>query len=306
MKSCLSIQSHVTHGYVGNRAAVFPLQLRGWDIDVLNTVQLSNNTGYGSWTGTKATANEIWDIYKGLKEKKFDYNALLTGYVPSAEGLETIGEIGRDLKTRFPDAMWLLDPVMGDDGKLYVSENVIPVYKDILRRGGVTLITPNAFEAEILCDKRVVLNSKDSIKQALEILHNEYGVEHVVLSSCSLGDKLVTVGSTKGKSPFCFEYEALDSYFTGTGDLFAALMVDEFKECQGEEYPLKAGVANALGTVNSVLIKTMEHKIANGVSHHGIKGDPEAMKNAELQLIESRRVIMGVDETPKKFVPAEF
>jgi len=38
-KRVLSIQSHVAYGYVGGRAATFPLQLLGWDVDVVNTVQ---------------------------------------------------------------------------------------------------------------------------------------------------------------------------------------------------------------------------------------------------------------------------
>lgn len=29
----------------GNKAATFPLQLLGWDVDVVNTVQFSNHTG---------------------------------------------------------------------------------------------------------------------------------------------------------------------------------------------------------------------------------------------------------------------
>jgi pyridoxine kinase len=41
----LSIQSHVVHGYVGNRCATFPLQLLGWEVDQINTVQFSNHTG---------------------------------------------------------------------------------------------------------------------------------------------------------------------------------------------------------------------------------------------------------------------
>lgn len=41
----LSIQSHVVHGYVGNKAATFPLQLLGFEVDALNTVQFSNHTG---------------------------------------------------------------------------------------------------------------------------------------------------------------------------------------------------------------------------------------------------------------------
>jgi pyridoxine kinase len=36
----LSIQSSVVHGYVGNKAAVFPLQLLGFDVDPVYTVQV--------------------------------------------------------------------------------------------------------------------------------------------------------------------------------------------------------------------------------------------------------------------------
>ena len=33
-KRVLSIQSHVAYGYVGGKAAVFPLQCLGFDVDV--------------------------------------------------------------------------------------------------------------------------------------------------------------------------------------------------------------------------------------------------------------------------------
>eukprot|EP01052_Picozoa_sp_SAG31_P012170 SAG31_NODE_705_length_12695_cov_3.147007_8_plen_118_part_00 len=41
----LSVQSHVVHGYVGNKSAVFPLQLLGMEVDPINSVQFSNHTG---------------------------------------------------------------------------------------------------------------------------------------------------------------------------------------------------------------------------------------------------------------------
>ena len=37
----LSIQSHVVHGYVGNKCAIFPLQLMGFDVDPIMSVQVS-------------------------------------------------------------------------------------------------------------------------------------------------------------------------------------------------------------------------------------------------------------------------
>lgn len=39
-----------------------------------------------------------------------------------------------------------LDPVMGDDGKMYVPEEVLPAYKSLLK--DADMILPNQFEAE--------------------------------------------------------------------------------------------------------------------------------------------------------------
>ena len=47
----LSIQSWVAYGHVGNASAVFPLQRLGAEVWSINTVQFSNHTGYGDWTG---------------------------------------------------------------------------------------------------------------------------------------------------------------------------------------------------------------------------------------------------------------
>ncbi len=40
----------------------------------------------------------------------------------------------------------VLDPVMGDEGRLYVSQDVVPAYKELL--SDADLILPNQFEAE--------------------------------------------------------------------------------------------------------------------------------------------------------------
>jgi pyridoxine kinase len=41
---------------------------------------------------------------------------------------------------------WVLDPVMGDNGKLYVAEDAVPAYKSLIK--DADLILPNQFEAE--------------------------------------------------------------------------------------------------------------------------------------------------------------
>ena len=45
----LILQDKNCYGYVGNKSAVFPLQLLGFDVDPINSVQFSNHTGYPSF-----------------------------------------------------------------------------------------------------------------------------------------------------------------------------------------------------------------------------------------------------------------
>lgn len=55
----LSIQSHVVHGYVGNKSATFPLQVLGFEVDAINSVHFSNHTGYGKFKGQVLSDEEL-------------------------------------------------------------------------------------------------------------------------------------------------------------------------------------------------------------------------------------------------------
>ncbi|KAF2836582.1 pyridoxal kinase [Patellaria atrata CBS 101060] len=147
----LAIASHVVHGYVGNTMVTFVLQALGFEVSAINTVNYSNHTGYRQRTGRKTTADEIIELYEGLKQSYLDeFNMMVTGYMPSADVIEVVGKIAREQRfnslTKPGSFFWVLDPVMGDAGKLYLPEEVIPVYKSLLREAD--LILPNQFEAE--------------------------------------------------------------------------------------------------------------------------------------------------------------
>jgi pyridoxine kinase len=125
-----------------------------------------NHTAYKQIKGTKTSATEILDLYEGLRQSNLtNFDVLLTGYMPSAEAVQAIGTIGRDIKlnagTKPGSFFWgewlrevtgtrltkiVLDPVMGDNGKLYIPEDEVPEYKGLLREAD--LILPNQFEAE--------------------------------------------------------------------------------------------------------------------------------------------------------------
>ncbi|KAJ8129691.1 hypothetical protein O1611_g3939 [Lasiodiplodia mahajangana] len=157
--SVLAVASHVGKLYssahvdphVGNKIAVFVLQSLGCDVAALNTVQFSNHTGYRRVKGTKLSAQEITDLWDGLKNAHLDgFDMMLSGYVPGAAGVEAVGQIAQELKANAASKpgsfFWVLDPVMGDNGKIYVAEDVVPAYRSLIHHAD--LILPNQFEAE--------------------------------------------------------------------------------------------------------------------------------------------------------------
>ena len=69
-------------------------------IGSLRTI-IGNHTGYGQLKGTKSSAQEILDIYEGLKQSYLThFDVMLSGYAPSAESVEAIGSIARDLRLK--------------------------------------------------------------------------------------------------------------------------------------------------------------------------------------------------------------
>src|SRR5262245_8456091 len=62
----LTIQSHVVFGHAGNSAAEFPMRRVGVNVWPLNTVQFSNHTQYGHWTGEVLPPEQIPSLVDGI------------------------------------------------------------------------------------------------------------------------------------------------------------------------------------------------------------------------------------------------
>jgi pyridoxine kinase len=82
----LSIQSWVSYGHVGNSSAVFPLQRLGAEVWAVNTVQFSNHTGYGDWTGKVFSGADISALIDGIAARGAlaRCDAVLSGYMGDA------------------------------------------------------------------------------------------------------------------------------------------------------------------------------------------------------------------------------
>lgn len=91
----------------GNKCASFPLQLLGYDVDTINTVQFSNHTGYPSFTGAVVSGNELHELTDGLQANGLlsDHTHLLTGYIGSLSFLKEVSNLLKQMRERNKDVI---------------------------------------------------------------------------------------------------------------------------------------------------------------------------------------------------------
>ncbi|MFB2832626.1 pyridoxal kinase PdxY [Aeromonas jandaei] len=181
MKRVLSIQSHVVFGCAGNSAAVFPMRRLGIEVWPMNTVQFSNHTQYREgWQGMVMPAGHIAQLVDGLAEIGVlaQCDALLSGYLGSAEqGEEILAAVAR-LKACNPGALYFCDPVMGHPDKGCI---VAPGVTDFFRERALPradLLAPNLLELEQLTGRDI-----GNVSQALAACQQlrEQGVKMVLV-----------------------------------------------------------------------------------------------------------------------------
>jgi len=229
MRSILSIQSHVAYGYVGNRAAVFPLQRLGFDVTAVNTVQFSNHTGYPQWEGDVFSADQLRRLIDGLRTLGVfpQFKALLTGYLGNPEIGQVIIDLVHELKQISPQFIYCCDPVMGDlEGGCYVHPEVRIHFKNHLAKIA-DILTPNQFELNYLSDMPV--NTLSDAQAACDALI-EQGPNTILVTS------LVTQDTPQDKMQMLL-HQADGSWLietprlhpqsppNGAGDLTAALLL---------------------------------------------------------------------------------
>ncbi|MFI7427921.1 pyridoxal kinase PdxY [Micromonospora sp. NPDC049836] len=183
----LSVQSSVAYGYVGNSAAVFPLQRLGHEVWPVLTVHFSNHTGYGAWRGPLLAPADVADVIAGIEDRGVlgTADAVLSGY----QGDPAVGAVILDavdrVKAANPDAVYCCDPVMGDVGRGMFVRPGIPEYLRDTVVPRADIVTPNQFELEFLAGRRTdtladLLAAVDTVRAA--------GPRHVLVTSVLHGD----------------------------------------------------------------------------------------------------------------------
>ena len=217
-RQVLSISSQVAYGPVGNSASVPALQAAGFTVSQVPTIILSNHPGLGKPSGVKLPATELEAILKSLDGLGVLDSCIgvMTGYFASPDQIQIAASFIRRMKEKNSSLYILVDPVLGDDDSLYVSNEVANAIRDELLPLA-TCITPNRFELGWLSGKPVS-NKSEALIAAASLPCNEI----LATSIPPDADNVATLAITRGgyaetSSP------VKSSVPHGTGDFLAGL-----------------------------------------------------------------------------------
>ena len=162
MKQLLSIQSAVAAGFVGNSVAGPVLTALGQHPLLVDTILLAAHPGYGRRAGGAVPAAILGDVLDGLATltELSAIGTVISGYLGNADQIDAIagfidgwkqssGQSAADAARRY-----ILDPVLGDGGRLYVAPDLAEaMITELLPRADI--ITPNRYELSFLSGRRV-------------------------------------------------------------------------------------------------------------------------------------------------------
>ena len=220
----------------------------------LPTSIFSNHTGFSSFYSTDFTKHmspyiDEW-VNLGLQ-----FSGILTGYLGSAEQIEIVKKFISCFKG--DDTITVIDPVMGDHGRLYPS---YPVELSLKMRELVSyadILTPNLTEACILTDTpyREDMTKDELTKIAMAL--SDMGPSSIVISGLLREGYLENFIYDKANGVSIVRERMIGEFRSGTGDVFSSIIAAD--TVLGK--PLYEAVEHASRFIARVIRRTIEMNI---------------------------------------------
>ena len=245
----LSIQSHVAYGHVGNASATFPLQRLGHEVWPIHTVQFSNHTGYGAWTGRVFDGQAIEELMEGIAARGVlpRCDGVLSGYMGSADIGQAILSAAARVRAANPKALWCCDPVIGDVGRGIFVRPGIPEFMREHAVPAADIVTPNQFELSQLSGTAIV--SLADAKAAIAALR-ALGPKVVLVTSLSTEETpadAVDLAAGDAEGTWRLRTPRLDLDINGAGDAIAALFLVHRLETGSTKTALERATSSVYG-----------------------------------------------------------
>lgn len=202
--------------------AIPVLSAAGCDVCPVPTSLFSAHTKFPKWYmhDTTSMLDEYLDAWQ---EEGIELDAIYSGFLGAPQQVGAIQRLYRE----HPQALRIVDPVMGDGGQRYPTYT--PELCDAMAElvDGADLLTPNLTEASILTGIAYEGQdvSDDFVQRSIDALLN-MGAKNVVLKGVVRGDGLIRnyVAGTDVEQAEV-SGELLPYMLHGTGDLYASALL---------------------------------------------------------------------------------
>jgi pyridoxine kinase len=237
MARVLAISSHVVRGHVGLDATVPGLQALGHEVWALPTVTFASRPGLGRMARLDPAAADLAALLAALEADGCwaGLDAVLTGYFPSANTVEVAADAVARIKSTNARVRVLVDPVLGDAGKLYVAPDTAAAIRDRLLPLA-DIATPNLFELGWL-------SGGAADRAGIIAAARRLGPATVVVTSAleNAGDVTTLLVTPLDAVEHCERGYA--NIPNGAGDLFAGLLLGHLLNKPSLEAALSASLA---------------------------------------------------------------
>ena len=223
MKRILTIQDISCLGKCSLTIALPVISALGVEAVILPTAILSTHTMFKNFTFRDLTS-EIVPITDHWFSEGIEFDAIYTGYLGTVEQIDLILEVIN--KFRKKDTLVFIDPVMGDNGKLYARFNDEYAKKNAELCSVADVIVPNITEASFMTGMPYKERYDEGyIRELLQEL-KKLGPKVVVLTGVSLKDGETGVMGYDGDY-YLYQNKKHPAMYHGTGDLFSSTAVGE-------------------------------------------------------------------------------
>ncbi len=216
----------------------------------LPTAIFSNHTGFESFYSTDFTAHMPAYIEEWAK-LDLHFSGILTGYLGSPEQIAIVKDFLLHFKSS--DTLAVIDPVMGDYGKLYpsFSPDLAKQMKELVPFADI--LTPNLTEACILTE--TPYQSDINEEKLAEICRKlaQMGPKKIVISGLERGEDLENFIYEDGKTLTVMEHRVGPNR-SGTGDVFSSILAADVVNGRS----LTQSVRHASAFIAKVLRRALE------------------------------------------------
>ena len=208
------------------------------------TTLLGRHPGWGEPGGDPLSAAHLRSMWAAIKLQELKIDAVMTGYLAQDDHIDVALEIIGDVKAANPDAIILVDPVMGDNGKLYVPESRAQAITTRLLPAA-NIITPNVWELSYITDAHCI--------KFPDIVSAASGLDMACLVTSVPQNGSIGAIFVDGPARYYVHHEAFASVPHGGGDSLAATFLAHVLEGDSRRDALAKSVASIFAILSAAV-----------------------------------------------------